>query len=148
MKKLYGIVFCLASFLVSLNLVSCDGDNPIGGYIVIRNFSDFQKIVATDAPQIVDYRCRDSFAVGHIRGAVNIEATPENTQNQNSGFCQAIKKRFRNDRSVFLYGDDSKFPEGFYVPGIVSDLGWGKNGTYYFLPGYKGWVENGGEIEK
>jgi rhodanese-related sulfurtransferase len=122
--------------------------DPFYEYATAVSFYD--KIVANggfDGAIIVDFRSPSEYAKGHIKGAINIEATYKNAGDVNGAFINELKTKFGTSMPLFLYGTgDNTLVK--LVGGNVSKSGYGKSKTHVLGgSGFNMWKTAGYPVE-
>jgi len=136
--------FFLVSILV-LSVNSCKKENSeeLGSFqgVLEKDVQVFKDLINAqgEGVQIVDFRSADDFAAGHIPGAINIPATYQNTQSNNSFFCEEILRLLDKTKPVFLYGKKTDISLGKIVAGRVSKIGFEHARTCFFEGGFEAW---------
>lgn len=161
MKKLRGFFVFVAAAVFAVCATSCSsgGDEELGAHIkwVLDEeasiLATVDKTVDKDIKEgikyaIVDYRSASDYNEGHIKGAVNIHATVQNTDSENAEFCVKLKEMFPTNTRLYFYGDGKDGNLEYVVPGRASKLGFGRANSIILVGGYDKWKEYGDHFRK
>lgn len=152
MKKLRGFFVFVAAAVFAVCTTSCSsGDDeqlgPHTKWVLDEKASILETVdkkVEYDKKNgieyaIVDYRSASDYEVGHMKGAVNIPATVQNTSSEDAEFCVELLKRFDTSTRLYFYGDGKNGNLEYVVPGRASKLGFGEAKSIILVGGYDKW---------
>ena len=144
MKKLLKLVAIAATVVASVVATSCSSDSSeeLNAFYDASPADFKEKLETLQAAGadyvIIDYRSAEDYAEGHITGAINKQATAQNTQSNSSEWCTWLKNAYPTTTYIMLYGQDAS--QEYYVAGRVSKLGYGKSHTWSLTNGYAAWA--------
>ncbi|MBR2261096.1 MAG: rhodanese-like domain-containing protein [Paludibacteraceae bacterium] len=129
--------------VMAVCMAACDGckkEGELDGYQKC-GIAEFKNALDKEVnPQILDYRSAEDFANGHIKGAINIDATSTGTaaswSSDNGPYMQQLTSIFSTSKKIFIYGKSGWNPTGMSLPGRVANT-WGKDNTLNLESGYK-----------
>ena len=144
--KAFFLLFFASALVLSVNSCKGGGDEEeLGPHTKEPNVERFKERVSVSGAQILDFRSAEDFAAGHIRGAINIEATTRNTASNDGEFAKKILETFDKSKPLYMYGGKNAQLE-YVVPGRISKIGFGQARSIILLGGFKAWVDAGFEV--
>jgi rhodanese-related sulfurtransferase len=151
MKKLRGFFVFVTAAVFAVCATSCSSDDeqlgPHTKWVLDEKASILKTVdetVKSDNENgieyaIVDYRSASDYEAGHMKGAVNIPATVQNTDSEKAEFCVKLKEMFPTSTRLYFYGDGKDGNLEYVVPGRASKIGFGRANSIILVGGYDKW---------
>ncbi len=139
MKLFKQLFLAFAAVLLAVGFSACssDDDEELTSFYSVDSTNFNNQIDALKAAGsnyvIVDCRPAAQYSAGHIKGAINLEATATNTASNTASFATTLLADYPG-YYIMLYGCVNV--NSYVVAGRVSKCGYGKAKTYSLLNTY------------